>query len=177
MQMVAVASQNPVKIGAAEMGFLKMFPEGSFVFTGVSVPSGVSDQPRGSEECLLGAQNRVKAALVAAPDAAYAVGIEGCVEDDTYGMLGYAWVVIQSRDGKEGRGRSMAFYLPPAVAAFVRAGDELGTADDKVFGRTNSKQQNGAIGLLTDDAIERKDYYAEAVVAALIPFKNPKLYT
>lgn len=176
MTIVAVASQNPVKIAATQMGFERMFPGEAFTFTGVSVPSGVSDQPRSSQEAMTGAWNRAERALEAIPEATYAVGIEGGVEDTESGMLAFAWMVVFSQEKKVGKGRSMSFFLPPAVAAFVRAGDELGTADDKVFGRTNSKQQNGAIGLLTNDAIERKDYYAEAVVAALVPFKNPTLY-
>ena len=49
---------------------------------------------------------------------------------------------------------------------------ELGHADDEVFGRDNSKQQNGAIGLLTDDLVDREAYYIHAVIMALVPFKN-----
>jgi non-canonical (house-cleaning) NTP pyrophosphatase len=52
----------------------------------------------------------------------------------------------------------------------------LGEADDLVFGRSNSKQANGAVGLLTDDAVTRTTYYVPAVIFALIPFKNAELY-
>jgi len=31
------------------------------------------------------------------------------------------------------------------------------------------------VGILTDDAVDRAGYYTQAVVLALIPFKNPKL--
>ncbi|MEM6529629.1 MAG: DUF84 family protein, partial [Chloroflexota bacterium] len=55
----------------------------------------------------------------------------------------------------------------------VRGGMELGDADDIVFGRSNSKQQTGSVGLLTGDALTRETYYLHAVVLALIPFKNP----
>jgi non-canonical (house-cleaning) NTP pyrophosphatase len=51
---------------------------------------------------------------------------------------------------------------------------ELGDADDAVFGRSNSKQANGSIGLLTDDALTRTEYYVQAVIMALIPFKKPQ---
>jgi len=54
---------------------------------------------------------------------------------------------------------------------------ELGEADDRVFERSNSKQTNGAIGLLTGNVIDRTTLYAPAVVFALIPFKNPELYS
>jgi non-canonical (house-cleaning) NTP pyrophosphatase len=53
----------------------------------------------------------------------------------------------------------------------------LGEADDRVFSRKNSKQSNGAIGILTNDAIDRTELYIPAVIFALIPFKNPDLYS
>jgi non-canonical (house-cleaning) NTP pyrophosphatase len=65
--------------------------------------------------------------------------------------------------------------LPLEVANLVRSGVELGIADDQVFGRSNSKQSNGAVGLLTADLINRQQYYEHAVVLALIPFKNLNL--
>ena len=58
----------------------------------------------------------------------------------------------------------------------MRQGLELGQADDIVFGRSNSKQANGAVGILTDDVIDRAQLYEPAVIFALIPFKNPDLY-
>ena len=75
-----------------------------------------------------------------------------------------------------GKGRSGTFFLPPKIAELIRQGKELGEADDIVFGRTNSKQENGAVGILTDGVVDRTKYYTEAVVLALIPFKNERLY-
>ena len=45
-----------------------------------------------------------------------------------------------------------------------------------VFKRSNSKQKNGAVGILTDNLINRTYYYAHAIILALIPFSNTKLY-
>jgi non-canonical (house-cleaning) NTP pyrophosphatase len=75
-----------------------------------------------------------------------------------------------------GKARTGVFFLPKAVAQLVQRGVELGEADDRVFGRINSKQGNGAIGLLTDDVIDRVQYYEHAVILALVPFKNSQLY-
>jgi non-canonical (house-cleaning) NTP pyrophosphatase len=63
------------------------------------------------------------------------------------------------------------------VAILVREGMELGDADDIVFAKSNSKQQNGAVGLLTNDVITRKSLYLPAVQMAFIPFLNPELYS
>jgi non-canonical (house-cleaning) NTP pyrophosphatase len=55
-------------------------------------------------------------------------------------------------------------------------GLELGEADDRFFNRNNSKQQDGAIGILTDGRIDRKELYRPGVIFALIPFIRPDLY-
>lgn len=171
---LVVASTNPVKITAAREGFQTLFPDYAVAATGVSVPSGVSDQPMSDAETLQGALNRARAAQSGHAAADYAVGIEGGCEE-RYGLLWtFAWVAVVRGD-QTGLGRTGAFALPEAVAALVRAGLELGDADDRVFGRSNSKQANGAIGLLTDDRIDRRTYYVQAVMMALVPFKNPAL--
>lgn len=172
---IVVASKNPVKIKCVEDGFSKMFPGAPFTIQGVEVPSGVSAQPTTEAETLLGAQNRVAAARNLFPQADYWVGVEGGTADDGHEMQAYAWVVVLSPSGT-GRGRTGSFYLPKAIADLVRQGMELGKADDLYFGRNNSKQANGAIGLLTGDVLDRAAYYEHAVIMAFIPFKNPDLY-
>lgn len=90
-------------------------------------------------------------------------------------MAAFAWIVITSR-GRVGQARTATFFLPDAVAELVRQGQELGQADDIVFDRTNSKRQEGAVGLLTGNVIDRTQLYAHAVVLALIPFRHPDHY-
>lgn len=175
MKRLVVASHNPVKQAAAANGFQKLFPDEAFEIIGVDVPSGVSEQPF-NDEILKGAENRMNAAFALEPQADYWVGIEGGAEQDNHGMMVYAWITIRDTAGKVGRGRTSAFYLPPEVARLVAGGMELGPADDKVFGQTNSKQAGGAVGLLTGNIMTRTDYYAEGVVMAAIPFKNPEYY-
>jgi non-canonical (house-cleaning) NTP pyrophosphatase len=85
-------------------------------------------------------------------------------------------VVVKSRDGKIGKGKTGSFFLPPKVAELIGQGKELGDADDIVFGTSNSKQANGAVGILTGDVLTRTTFYEAAVILALIPFKNPELY-
>lgn len=175
MPTIIVASKNPVKMNATLTSFQKMFPDEMFDATGVSVASGVSDQPMSSAETIQGAMNRAMNAREALPQADYWVGIEGGIDDTDVGMQCFAWVIVLGRDARIGRGQTAVFYVPQEVADLVRDGIELGHADDQVFGRSNSKQQNGAIGLLTDDAVDRTSYYVQAVIMALVPFKNPTL--
>jgi inosine/xanthosine triphosphatase len=172
---IVVASTNPVKIRAALGGFQDAFPEGVFRVSGLDVPSGVADQPRTDAETLRGAEARAARAMVASPTADIWVGIEGGVADIDERLAAYAWVVVRSRD-RTGKARTGTFFLPEAVARLVRDGLELGEADDRVFGCTDSKREGGAVGLLTGGAIDRTALYRHAVTLALIPFRNPDLY-
>jgi inosine/xanthosine triphosphatase len=175
MKLIAVASSNPVKRTAALEGFIIMFPGEEFRVVSVDAKPSVSAQPMTDKETLQGAEERALLARSLFTDADFWVGIEGGVADWEIGMGAFAWVVVLSRQ-QSGRGRSGEFFLPEKVAALVRQGIELGEADDRIFSRNNSKQGNGAIGLLTGDAIDRKNLYIPAVIFALIPFKNPELY-
>jgi inosine/xanthosine triphosphatase len=172
---IVLASRNPVKARAALGGFEKVFPDAAFRVEPVSVPSGVDHQPRSDEETLAGAANRAENAARAVPDADYWVGIEGGIRDQDGEMTAFAWVVVRSPE-HTAKSRSGTFQLPEAVARLVRQGHELGDADDLVFERSSSKQRDGAVGILTDNVIDRTALYEHAVVLALIPFKNPGLY-
>lgn len=176
MKQVIVASTNPVKIRTTELGFKSMFPKETFEVEGVSASSGVPDQPMNEKETLLGATNRANNVSKIVPDVDYWVGIEGGLEEIDGDMEAFAWIVIKSKDGVMGKGRTGSFFLPQKVAKLIREGKELGEADDIVFGRTNSKQANGSVGLLTADVLTRVAFYEPAVILALIPFKNPDLY-
>lgn len=175
MKKVIVASKNPVKINAVKNGFEKMFPSDQFEFFGISVPSGVADQPMSGLETLDGARNRANNARQEYPSAAFWVGVEGGIQPSENELEAFAWVVIES-DMLSGRAQTGTFLLPGKVAELVNSGMELGHADDLVFGHSNSKQKNGAVGLLTKDVMNRTSYYTEAVVLALIPFVNQELY-
>ena len=176
MKKIVVASKNPVKINAVRDAFEKMFPNEVFNMEGISVSSGVSDQPISDTETLQGALNRAGNAEKEISRADFWVGIEGGIEEKNSEMEAFAWVAIRSANGVVGKGRSGTFFLPPKIAELIRQGKELGEADDIVFERTNSKQENGAVGILTDGVVDRTKYYTEAVVLALIPFKNERLY-
>ena len=175
MQKIVVASLNPVKLRATDVAFGRLFPEQRFSVSGAALPSGVPDQPMSLEETMRGAKNRANNARAAYADARFWVGIEGGIDDTAMGMTCFARVHVLGAEGREGLAQTAVFYLPREVASLVRQGLELGQADDQVFGRENSKQANGAIGILTDDVIDREAYYIHAMIMALVPFKNPEL--
>jgi inosine/xanthosine triphosphatase len=128
------------------------------------------------EETRRGARNRAQNAKSATPNADYWIGIEGGCESIDNELTAFAWIVIINRAGRFSESRSATFALPPAIAELVYAGVELGEADDRIFGRQNSKQMNGAVGILTRDVVDRIALYDLPVALALIPFRNPALY-
>ncbi len=165
---VIVTSKNPIKVNATEAAFQKAFRTNVDIFS-IVAESGVPDQPFSSEEALLGAKNRVKNSIEAVPEADYWVGIEAGVEPDGDELASFTWVFIKSKV-KEGRAKSQTYFLPSNVAALVKQGKELGEAIDQVFRRKNSKQANGAIGILTNNLMTREEIYIENILLALIPF-------
>jgi inosine/xanthosine triphosphatase len=175
MPRIVVASKNPVKVNAILRGFQTLFPNAQFEIISIDVPSGVREQPMGDDETRHGALNRINNARETDPGADYWAAIEGGTSDLAGELSAFAWIVISN--GKQtGWSRSASFFLPEKVAELVRNGMELGHADDRVFGRKNSKQANGAVGILTNNAVDREGLYAHAVILALIPFLHPELF-
>ena len=175
MKTIVLASNNPVKIRATLNGFQRMFPHEEFRLETVSVPSGVNAQPLSDQEAFLGAWNRARNAAQLLEEADYWVGIEGGLQETGGEMAAFAWVVVCSLDWV-GKGRTGTFFLPGKVADLIRQGRELGEADDIVFNCSNSKQDSGAVGLLTGNVIDRVQLYEQAVILALVPLKNIELY-
>ncbi|TFJ82349.1 hypothetical protein NSK_006322 [Nannochloropsis salina CCMP1776] len=114
----------------------------------------------------------------------YVVGLEGGVKEEPFPSLCpplappsspplhcFAWMaILEPRTGRWSGAKTASFPLPGIVATMVRAGVELGEADDRVFGREKSKERDGVVGLLTGGIVDRAAFYAPAVVLAMIPF-------
>lgn len=169
MKTVIIASLNPAKINAVKSAFEAAFPQQEFDFKGVSVASGVADQPMSNEETYQGAVNRVCNATQAIPEGDFYVGLEAGIE----GNVTFAWMVIESND-QRGESRSASLMLPPQVIEKLAHANELGDVMDEVFGTDNIKQKGGAIGLLTHNQLTRSSVYHQALILALIPFVNPE---
>jgi inosine/xanthosine triphosphatase len=176
MKKVIVASNNPVKLQAVQQAFERMFPGEQFDINplGVSV-AGIPPQPMTDGETHYGARLRAEAARQSQPASDFWVGVEGGVQPMEGSLAVFAWVVVIS-SRRSGEARSGTFFVPPGVADLVRQGLELGDADDIFFGKRNSKQENGAIGLLTGDVLDRTELYTHAVLLALAPFKTPQYF-
>ena len=173
IQLIAVGSKNPVKIGAARA---VLAPLASLAqFEGIAVASNVPDQPFGDDETIRGARTRAEAAR-AALDADLGIGIEGGCVEMPGGMRTCAWAVIVDRSGRIGIGGSLAMPLPDRVAALIRGGAELGHAMDALVAEHNTKQGKGAVGILTAGLVDRQRAYEILVTYALAPFLTPEFW-
>lgn len=167
---ILVASANPAKIRAVEQCFSVNFPAQAITVSGISVPSGVADQPLTSEETYAGAKNRLMA-LKQQAAADFYVAIEAGLD----GEMTFAWMLIE-HNGKLGKARSASLMLPKAALLALEQGQELGDVMDQLFGTQNIKQAGGAIGLLTHNRLSRSGVYQQALTLALIPFLNPEWF-
>ena len=176
---VAVGSTNPVKVDAARAVFARIAP-GATV-EAVAVPSGVPDQPWGDTETRRGATARALAARETL-HADIGIGIEGGVAEDEAAhtidassrlLRTCAWAAVALPDGVVHLGGSLAMPLPQAVAARVRAGEELGLAMDALLRTSGTKHAGGAVGVLTAGQIDRRQAYEIILTYALAPLLGP----
>ncbi|MEJ2383322.1 MAG: inosine/xanthosine triphosphatase [Xanthomonadales bacterium] len=170
---VVVASHNPAKVVAVRDAFGASFPGAELNLVPTTADSGVAEQPMSDAETRQGALNRAHDARSRHPDADYWVGLEGGVALIGGELLAFAWMAVLDAPGRLGMARSATLPLPPEVRARVERGEELGSANDAVFGTVGSKQRGGAFGLLTGGRFTREGVYAETLCLALLPFVNP----
>jgi inosine/xanthosine triphosphatase len=170
---VAVGSLNPVKLGAVRLALEQAGFE--FEIQGVAVPSGVREQPIGVDEIARGARQRALNAR-AALGSAWGVGLEGGVEFDAAGEAWLFSVVVIASAERESLARGGQLLLPPAVAARLHEGAELGPVMDELLGTSNIKRGLGAVGYLTSGLITREAAFYDCFSRALAPLLHPELY-
>jgi inosine/xanthosine triphosphatase len=171
--IVAAGTANPAKLKPVQTVFGQVF-EGAQV-QGLSVPSGVREQPIGEEETELGAVNRAKAALAGVPGASWGVGLEGGVRFGSQGCFLFGAVAVAGGTRLE-VGRTAELRLPPSVAERIQAGEELGPIMDGLSGVQNIKQKGGTVGFLTNALLSRADVWQMGLTLTLAPFLHPQLY-
>jgi non-canonical (house-cleaning) NTP pyrophosphatase len=101
------------------------------------------------------------------------IGLEGGV--DREGSL-INCVSVVTAEGRENLAWGVRFPLPPGVVAQVLRGEELGPLIDALTGRTESKKELGAVGILTNGLFTRTEMMSGPLACALMPFLHPELY-
>jgi inosine/xanthosine triphosphatase len=178
LMKLSIGSKNPTKVAALK----EILSEYDFLsgaeIASVDADSGVSSQPKSTEETITGAINRARAAFV---NCDYSFGIESGlmhIPQAKCGYMDFSACIIY--DGKETcLGLSSAFEFPLELTRLIR--EEGLDANEASFriGLTSHKKigsLEGAVGILTKGRVTRKDYTKQAIRMAMIQIENSSLY-
>jgi len=168
---VGVATLNPLKINAVKTAFGSFFEEVDV--HSFKPRSSLTPQPL-DEQIPAGAMARANEAIELGYD--YGVGIEGGLVHigGTAYLTGFSAAISSS--GEMHGAWSLAWECPPSILQRVERGEELGTIIDELLGRAGVKQQEGAIGVLSKNKMDRLRVTTDSVIVALVPFVNRDLY-
>ena len=172
--IIAVGSTNPTKIDPVKEIFLHHFKNVQVI--GVSVASGISDQPMSDDDMYQGALTRAKNALKKVKGAEYGVGIEGGIHKYSYGWFERSIVVIIDKKGNIGIGASGGLHLPDAIVNRIHKGKNLEQAVDELFGTDKIGEGIGMFGVMTKGVVTRKEGVAHGVAFALARFLHEDVY-
>lgn len=171
---IFVGSTNPVKINAVIQAASETWPD--VIVKGYEAESRVSNQPRTDEETQRGAENRAVAALkkgledsrLRGNDEALGIGMEGGVFENEDGeMWNTVWACVVDPKKQTVFSNGERFVLPEILAESIRQGKEMGPAMDKLVGSLNIKHKEGAIGIITNQFIDRTEMYMGLAKLAL----------
>lgn len=161
---IAVGTKNKAKVGAVQAIVSEYFPDAQL--ENIEVASDVSVQPFSNEETRQGAVNRARNTLLKT-NADLAFGLEGGVDEIGGVMYCCNWGAVAMKDGTVISSSGAQFALPEVIAQELRMGKELGPVMDVYTDSENIRHHQGAIGIFTNDLIDRKQMF-EHIVTLLI---------
>jgi len=179
--LVAIGSTNSAKVmGVQEvLSKSKRFSQAQLI--SVKTSSGVSDQPLSLSETTQGAKNRAEAAFKHSPQCLLGFGIESGLMEAPDTSSGYLLVSVCSifNGSHHAIGLSTGFEIPPSLLELMlnhkkdltQACLETGISKNAHIG-----SQEGLVGILTHNQIDRKEYSKQAVLTALAQYEFPDWY-
>jgi len=176
---INIGSKNKAKIDALKE-LLKEYPDfiGAEVFSR-DVNTGVSEQPKSLQETIEGAMQRAKNSF---KDCDFSVGLESGIMPVPYTKTGYMdTTACAIYDGKNFHlGLSSCFEYPPKILRYMFENNENASNAFRELGFTDKPyigHEEGIIGVLTKNRLDRKEYTKEAIRTAFIHLENKELYT
>jgi inosine/xanthosine triphosphatase len=182
---ICVGTLNPTKIYAVERAFSKYFNH--FQIFKIKIKSSVPNQPIGMVEIIKGAKYRAQMSLNYLKNDKklnvdiFGVGIEAGLVEITFAKTNYMdfqFCVIMDEYEKITIGSGVAFEYPQSVIDKIMSNrnSEIGDIMGKLANNPNLKNEAGAISFLSKNVINRTDILSQAVICALLPRINTKLY-
>lgn len=172
--IIAVGSTNPTKIQPVIDVFSHHFK--MVKVKGVSIKSGVSEQPMDIDEMYKGALNRAQNALKTVKEAEYGVGIEGGLHKHSFGWFEHSIVVIVNKKGQIGVGASGGLVLPEIIMSSIHKGKSLEEAIDAHFKTNKIGEGIGMFGIFTKGVVTRSEGVRHGVAFALSRFLHKAVY-
>jgi inosine/xanthosine triphosphatase len=171
---IVVGSQNPVKRNAVYQAFSQYFDAVEII--SAKVDSGVQPFPMSQPETLQGAINRAHSAQKEEPSADFSVGIEGGLF--TFNNTTYIQAIAAVLQNTViGVARSVAIEVSQTLVAKIDpTSDTSKETVDQLMGRNNLFQNEGVMGVLTQNRLTRTQVLRDAVVCALPRFLIPEFY-
>ena len=175
---ITIGSKNKAKIDALKE-ILKEYPDFSDAeIISENVSSDVFDQPKSLDETINGAINRAKNSFV---NCDYSIGLESGLMEVAQTKTGYMdTTACAIYDGKNFHlGLSSCFEYPPKVLKYMFENNENASNAFRELGFTNKPyigHEEGIIGVITKNRLDRKEYTKQAIRTALIHLENKELY-
>ena len=148
------------------------------------VPSGTRETPFSLDHLIEGSYNRVQALREQLRSenlqADILLGLEGGVHKLSAGGCSHAflqsWVYVEYQD--EGYfGSSGNLPLPKSITeAVFQHRRSLGNVIDEFSGKSRVRDQEGTFGILTEERITRQQSFETALLSALTPLYNRRMY-
>lgn len=185
---VAVGSTRQAKIIAVRESIDRIanidpaWQEAEVLCVDVTTESPV--MPITDEQLMYGARARADAAriilLQKGIQASFYIGLEGgfhtIILDDQHLTFLRGWAYVT--DGMQGSfGASPSISVPQyIVKPILEDGCELGPVIDMIAGQPDIRSRQGTWGILSRDLLTRSMSFESALIAALAPFYNKKMY-
>lgn len=172
--IIAVGSTNPTKIQPVIDVFSHHFK--GCIVKGISVASGVDEQPMDIDEMYKGALNRAKEAIKKVKGAEYGIGIEGGLHKHSFGWFEHSIVVIVNKKGQVGTGATGGLVLPEIIMDSIHEGKNLEEAIDSHFNTDKIGEGIGMFGIFTKGVVTRSEGVRHGVAFALARFLHEGVY-
>lgn len=153
---IIIGSTNQAKIEAVRSNFEDCHIDG------IEVASKVSAQPFSDEETFEGAINRARE-CANSEKGVIGIGLEGGVmelENDFY-LCNWGALVDEEENLFTASGARIP--LPDEIAEELQKGSELGDLMDAYAQRTGVRQNEGAIGIFTNELVNRSEMFEHVV--------------
>ncbi|MBP2259171.1 DUF84 family protein [Virgibacillus alimentarius] len=153
---IIIGSKNPTKWKAVQDVF------DTYQVDTLNAPSRVSSQPFSDEETREGAINRALQCAESTPGA-IGIGLEGGVMYIKDQLYLCNWGALVTEDENIYTASGARIVLPIDIAEQLKAGSELGDIMDQYTRKEEVRENEGAIGIFTNDSISRRNMFVHVV--------------